>query len=92
MLVEVYGRDIAGTTMFIYYDNGDGTFTLLGSASNTTAANDAQDGSTTGLASYAALVFLPDGGPWPMLLFIIKQERFKFSAARRKTGSLPSRR
>ena len=36
-LIEVQGRDIAGTTEYIYYDNG-GVYTLLGSASNATAA------------------------------------------------------
>ncbi|MFG1306969.1 hypothetical protein V5F34_22850, partial [Xanthobacter autotrophicus] len=59
-LIQVQGRDVSGTTMFIYYNNG-GSFTLLGSASNTTAANDAQDGGNVGLASYAALIYLPDG-------------------------------
>ena len=36
-LIDVSGRDIAGTTEFIFYDNG-GVYTLLGSASNTTSA------------------------------------------------------
>jgi hypothetical protein len=57
-LVEVDGVDTSGTTEFILYDNG-GTYTLLGSASNTTAAVTA----STGLQiwSYADLVYLPAG-------------------------------
>ena len=57
-LVEVDGSDVAGTTEFIFYDNG-GTYTLLGSASNITAAVTASTGVT--LASYAALIDLPSG-------------------------------
>ena len=51
-LVEVDGRDTSGTTMFIYYKNGT-SLRLIGSASNTTAANNAQDGDDTQLATYS---------------------------------------
>ena len=78
MLVEVYGQDTSGTTMFIYYNDG-GSLTLLGSASNTTAANDAQDGATTGLASYAALIFLPDGDVLANIIVYNQAGRFKLS-------------
>src|ERR1700691_2765182 len=58
-LLEVTGEDTTGTTMFIYYDN-DGVYTLLGSASNTTAADTAATGASgPPLFSYAALVDLP---------------------------------
>ena len=58
MLEYVQGRDIAGTTEYIYSDVG-GVYTLLGSASNTSAADTAQTAGVQ-LASYAALVYLPD--------------------------------
>ncbi|MGC2600503.1 MAG: hypothetical protein WA384_04025, partial [Rhodomicrobium sp.] len=58
-LVEVTGSDVAGTTEYIFYNNGDGTYTLLGSANNTTAAVTGSTG--VSLASYAALVDLPSG-------------------------------
>ncbi len=57
-LINVTGTDVSGTTEFIFYDNG-GVYTLLGSASNTTAAVAASTGTT--LASYTALVYLPPG-------------------------------
>src|ERR1700722_18113000 len=60
-LVEVSGEDTTGTTMFIYYHNPiTGVYTLLGSASNTTAADTAVTGADgPPLFSYAALVDLP---------------------------------
>jgi hypothetical protein len=57
-LVEVDGRDIAGTTEYIFYDNG-GAYTLLGSTNNTTAAVAAS--TSTLLAEYADAVYLPEG-------------------------------
>src|ERR1700733_14215906 len=59
MLEYVQGRDTSGTTEYIYYDNG-GTYTLLGSTSNTNAATTAQTPNVQ-LASYSSLVFLPQG-------------------------------
>ncbi len=57
-LILVQGVDGAGTTMLIYYNDGM-DLRLLGSASNTTSANMAQDGLL--LASYAALVYIEPG-------------------------------
>ena len=59
-LVEVDGRDTSGTTMFIYYKDGT-SLRLIGSASNTTAANNAQDGDYSSIATYSSLVLLRDG-------------------------------
>src|ERR1700733_11618327 len=59
-LVEVDGSDVAGTTEYVFYDNG-GIYTLLGSASNISAAVTASTGVT--LASYSSIVFLPLGEP-----------------------------
>ena len=58
-LVEVDGRDTTGTTEYIYYNNG-GTYTLLGSTSNTNAATTAQTPNVQ-LASYSDLIYLPSG-------------------------------
>ena len=44
-LIEVTGSDTAGTTEYIFYDNS-GVYTLLGSASNITAAVTASTGVT----------------------------------------------
>ena len=59
-LIDVSGRDMAGTTEFIFYDNG-GAYTLLGSASNTTSAVAAKTLPNVCVGLLHALVYLPTG-------------------------------
>ena len=44
MLYNIQGTDVAGTTEYIYYDDG-GIYTLLGSTNNTTCCSYSMTGS-----------------------------------------------
>jgi hypothetical protein len=77
MLVEVNGQDTSGTTMFVYYDNGDGTYTLLGSASNTPAAVDAKDGQPLACSHTPRWFSCRMATSSPILSSSIRRGRFK---------------
>lgn len=76
MFIFVQGRDVSGTTEYIYYNNG-GVYTLLGSTNNTNAATTAQTGASVQLASYGLLFSFRMIWIQQILSFTIKRGQFR---------------